>query len=84
MSAIAVLSTRVPFSTWNNDYPGIEVKLHKLYHPYNTNLSEGLTQFLVEEDEKAVAATVEKHQKYNFERLVVEGRGERLVIVRSE
>lgn len=67
--AIAALSEK---AFWNNDYPGIDV-------PIAVDVDDSATASLTswEEDEKTVAAIVEKHQKYDFERLVAECGGEK-------
>ena len=57
---------------WNQDFPGIDVTT-------DVDVDDSATASLKsgEEDEKTVVAIVKKKQKYNFERLVVEGRSTR-------
>ena len=60
---------------WNQDFPHINVTT-------DVNVDDSATASLKsgeedEEDEKTTVAIVKKKQKYNFERLVVEGRSTR-------
>ena len=63
---------------WNEDFPGIDVNTDvDLDDSAIASLKSGEED---EEDEKTVVAIVEKKQKFNFERLVAGGGGDRLVI----